>query len=302
MALPCKRFAVKGIFALPVAWDARRMSENLALIREMLTAIRGRQTTLNALAESMSHGGRAEINEIGERLIKARLIEWRGFSRMVLRLTRAGDELLNLLQDEGACESVRRQLESSRFSIDLVELRGRLAAAKSSRARSPPQPPPVPQATSSRKIFLVHGRDLAARERVTSFLEKMGMDLVILDEQHNAGKTVIEKFEDNSDVHFAVVLLTGDDVGGIQTGYDVQGIQSRELRLRARQNVIFELGFFMGRLKRDRVCAIRSGEVELPSDIGGMVWLALDSPRWKKELATELEKAGYQIDWRKLVE
>ncbi len=272
------------------------MSEDLALIREMLTAIRGRQTTLNALAESMSRGGRAEINEIGERLIKARLIEWRGTFNIVLRLTRAGEELLNLLQDEGAFESVQRQLESGRITLDVAELTGRLAAARSSGVRPAPRPPPIPpipQVTSSRKIFLVHGHDLAARERVTNFLERMGLDVITLDEQHNAGKTVIEKFEDNSDVHFAVVLLTGDDVGGIQSG---------ELRPRARQNVIFELGFFMGRLRRDRVCAIRSGDVELPSDIGGMVWLALDSPKWRKELATELEKAGYQIEWRKLVE
>jgi len=278
------------------------MSENLALIRDILTAIRRRETTLNALAEGRSYGERAEINEIGERLIKARLIEWRGSFRMVLRLTRTGEELLHLLQDEGAVESVQQQLGSSRFSIDLGELRGRLAAARSSRARSAPPPPPIPQATSSRRIFLAHGHDHAARERVMAFLERMGMDVIVVDEQHSGGKTVIEKFEDNSDVHFAVVLLTGDDVGGIQRRDDAGGIQSGELRPRARQNVIFELGFFMGRLRRDRVCAIMSGDVEVPSDIGGMVWLSLDSPKWRRELATELDKAGYQIEWRKLVE
>ena len=269
------------------------MSENLVLIREILTAIRGRQTTLNALAAGRSPRDRAEINEVGERLIKAALIKWQGSFSKVLRLTPAGEKLLVLLQDEETFASAQQQLETSPIAIDLGELGGRLAAARSARARSAPQPPPVPQASSSHKVFLVHGRDLAARERITSFLEKMGLDVITLDEQYNAGKTVIEKFEDNADVHFAIVLLTGDDVGGIQSG---------EMRPRARQNVIFELGFFMGRLKRDRVCAISSGVVELPSDIGGMVWLALDSPRWKRELATELENAGYKVDWRRLVE
>ena len=289
-----QRFRREGYLGVSVAWIVHRMSENLALIREILTEIRGTQTTLNALADSMPHGGRAEINRIGERLIKAKLIEWQGSFRMVLAVTRTGYDLLHLLQDEGAVESVQRELDASGRPIDLAALRGRLAAAKLPRARPGPQPPPLPHATSSsRRIFLAHGRDHDARGKVTTFLEKMGMDVVILDEQHSGGKTVIEKFEDNSDVNFAIVLLTGDDVGGIQGG---------DMRPRARQNVIFELGFFMGRLRRDRVCAIGSGVVELPSDIGGMVWVALDSPRWKRELATELEKAGYHIEWRKLVE
>jgi predicted nucleotide-binding protein len=70
---------------------------------------------------------------------------------------------------------------------------------------------------------------------------------------------------------------------------------------RARQNVVFELGYFMGRLRRNRVCAIKKGKVELPSDILGMVWLSFEG-RWKRDLAMELEKAGYPIDWRRLID
>lgn len=274
---------------------------NLTLIREMLAAIREKPASLRPFLASRSQGERTEIKDLEKRLRKARMFDYKAAAfSSYLRLTTAGESLLELLRDEGAFQNVKHQLEAESHSIDLIELRGRLAASRSSSPQaawpaagiSAATSEPVTRASVPQKIFLVHGHDVAAREQVTIFLERMGLDVISLDQQYNAGKTVIEKFEDNADVHFAVVLLTGDDIGG--KGPD-------ELRPRPRQNVIFELGFFMGRLKRDRVCAIRSGEVELPSDIGGMVWLSLEG-RWKKDLAIELEKAGYPVQWRKLVE
>ncbi|MEE8356570.1 MAG: nucleotide-binding protein, partial [Anaerolineales bacterium] len=107
-----------------------------------------------------------------------------------------------------------------------------------------PEKPPG----DSKKIFIVHGRDEEAKDSLARFLEKLGLEVIILHEQPNQGRTIIEKFEDYSDVGFAVVLLTPDDIGG--------RANDLELLPRARQNVVFELGFFIGALGRERVCAL----------------------------------------------
>lgn len=145
----------------------------------------------------------------------------------------------------------------------------------------------------SRKIFLVHGQDTGAREAVARFLEQTGFEPIVLHEQPNQGRTIIEKFEEHSAVGFAVVLLTPDDMGGIAGG---------AMQPRARQNVILELGYFIGRLGRDKVCALKSGDIELPSDIFGVVWTAFDAGGgWKLGLAKELQAAGFEIDFRKVL-
>lgn len=114
----------------------------------------------------------------------------------------------------------------------------------------------------SSKVFIVHGHDDGARESVARFLERMGLEAIILHEQANQGRTIIEKVVAHSDVGFAVVLLTPDDEGCVKGGTP---------ELRARQNVLLELGYFIGRLGRERVCALKSGELEIPSDFAGVV-------------------------------
>ena len=105
---------------------------------------------------------------------------------------------------------------------------------------------------------------------------------MILHEQSNQGRTIIEKFERHADVGFAVVLLTPDDVGGLQT-------DTGALEPRARQNVIFELGYFLGRLGRGGVCAITKGGVEIPSDYSGVLYIPLDDGgEWMAALTREL--------------
>jgi hypothetical protein len=142
---------------------------------------------------------------------------------------------------------------------------------------------------AARKVFIVHGHDDGAREAVARFLEKLGFEAIILHEQVSQGRTIIEKIEAHGEVGFAVVLLTPDDVGGVVEG---------EAKPRARQNVILELGYFIGRLGRSRVCALRRGNVELPSDFGGVVYETFDaSGGWKAALGKELSAAGFEIDW-----
>ena len=147
--------------------------------------------------------------------------------------------------------------------------------------------------TLSRKIFIVHGHDDGARETVARFLERIGLEAVILHEQANQGRTIIEKVVANSDVGFAVVLLTPDDEGCVRGGVPEP---------RARQNVLLELGYFIGRLGRDKVCALKRGTLEVPSDFAGVVWETMDSNGgWKQALARELEAAGHSVDWNKVM-
>ncbi|MEZ9171731.1 TIR domain-containing protein [Vibrio cyclitrophicus] len=145
----------------------------------------------------------------------------------------------------------------------------------------------------SKKVFIVHGHDDGARETTARFLERIGFEAVILHEQANRGRTVIEKVIANSDVGFAVVLLTPDDEGAVKGG---------TLEPRARQNVLLELGYFIGHLGRDKVCALKKGDVEIPSDFAGVVWENMDSNGgWKRSLAVELEAAGHAIDWNQVM-
>ena len=143
---------------------------------------------------------------------------------------------------------------------------------------------------SLNEVFVIHGRDEGTKETVARFLTKLGLEPVILQEQVNRGRTIIEKFEYHADARFAVALLTPDDAGSLQG-------DKNKLKPRARQNVIFELGFFIGRLGREGVCALTKGNVEIPSDYAGVVYIPLDDfAGWKQKLFQELKGAGFEID------
>lgn len=145
----------------------------------------------------------------------------------------------------------------------------------------------------STKVFIVHGHDDGARETVARFLERIGLEAIILHEQANQGRTVIEKVVAHGDVGFAVVILTPDDEGCAKGGTPEP---------RARQNVLLELGYFIGRLGREKVCALKRGTLEIPSDFAGVVWETMDnSGGWKQALARELAAAGHDIDWNKVM-
>lgn len=152
--------------------------------------------------------------------------------------------------------------------------------------------PPAPVANTT-DVFIVHGHDEAVLQTVARFVEKLRLNPIILHEQPNRGRTIIEKFEGHSAVGFAVVLLTPDDVGGVD---------ATQLRWRARQNVILELGFFCGSLGRSRVCALHKGDIELPSDFDGVLYVPFDDAGgWKAKLAKELAVAGLDVDLAKVV-
>lgn len=190
----------------------------------------------------------------------------------------AGDEWW----DNHRAESLQTQLTRLRGLIELlrteVELRDEGAVKPE-------------QSLTGHRIFLVHGHDELALQETARFLEKLEQDVIILREQPNRGRTLIEKFEDYADVGFALVLLTPDDRGGpVTTPYDDQ-------KPRARQNVLFELGYFIGRLGRNRVCALYRPGVEIPSDYSGVLYQEFDEKgAWRLELARELKAAGLSVD------
>ena len=148
---------------------------------------------------------------------------------------------------------------------------------------------------STNEVFVIHGRDEGAKQTVARFLERLSLKPVILHEQPNEGRTIIEKFEDHAHVGFAVVLLTPDDVGSLKE-------EKTNLKSRARQNVIFEFGYFIGKLGRKRVCALVKGDVEKPSDYDGVLYIPLDdSDGWKMRLIRELKTAGFEVDANKAI-
>ena len=153
----------------------------------------------------------------------------------------------------------------------------------------------VPEQQASHRVFVVHGRDEGSRNTVARFLESLELEPIILQEQPNEGRTIIQKFEDHSGVGFAVVLCSPDDVGALASEAD-------KLLPRPRQNVILELGFFWGRLGRNRVCALLDGDMEMPSDYDGVLYVSMDRGEgWKLTLAREMRAAGMTIDMNLVV-
>ena len=146
---------------------------------------------------------------------------------------------------------------------------------------------------NNKRVFIVHGHDDKIKLDVARFLEKLNLEPVILHEQANQGKTIIEKIESETDVGYGIVLYTPCDKGG------TKDTDFENMKFRARQNVIFEHGFLIARLGRNRVCALLDGEVEQPSDINGILYVKYQGD-WKLTVANELRSAGYDIDFNNL--
>ena len=152
---------------------------------------------------------------------------------------------------------------------------------------------PASAPRDSRKVFVVHGHDEDALHDVEQFIRSLKLDPVVLYKQANRGKTVIEKFEKHSDVGFAVVLLTPDD-------YAYSKKAPKKVEERPRPNVILELGYVLAKLGRERVCALKKGDIATPSDIHGVIWVEMDEKgKWRKQLGREMKAADMPVDTRK---
>lgn len=160
--------------------------------------------------------------------------------------------------------------------------------------KAPNSPARESKTLSNSEVFIVHGHDEAAKVKTARFVEQLGLKPIILHEQNNSGMTIIEKIEKYSDVGYALVLYTPCDVGATR---DNQG----SMRPRARQNVVFEHGYLIGKIGRNRVSALVKGDIETPNDISGVVYTKLDDEdAWHYKIAKELRNVGYEIDLNRL--
>lgn len=146
---------------------------------------------------------------------------------------------------------------------------------------------------NSKNVFIVHGHNEEMKNSVARVVEKLGLNPIILHEQPNKGKTIIEKFTENSDVAFSIVLLSADDIAySYKSSTDIK-------KFRARQNVIFELGYFIGKLGRERVLSLYQPveEFEIPSDYSGVLFVEYDSSgKWQLDLVRELKELKIEVD------
>lgn len=138
------------------------------------------------------------------------------------------------------------------------------------------------------KVFIVHGHDELLKNEVARFIEKLGLKAIILHEQASSGNTIIEKIEEHSNVGFGIILYTPCDIGA-------KSEKSPTLQPRARQNVVFEHGYLIGKIGRRNVCALVKGDVEKPNDISGVVYVSTEV-EWRLNLAKEMRNSGYDID------
>lgn len=146
----------------------------------------------------------------------------------------------------------------------------------------------------SKKAFLVHGRDNGAKNEVARFLERIDIEPIILHEQASYGKTIIEKIESYTDVGYAIIIYTPCDIGKLDN-------KTSEFKNRARQNVVFEHGYIVGKIGRNRVSALVKGNIELPTDIDGVVYTQMDeSGAWRISIAKEMKAVDYFIDMNNL--
>lgn len=181
------------------------------------------------------------------------------------------EDLLKVLTEEGLIE---------KSSIEAIKIRNEYTSISKHDIKS-------------NQIFIVHGHDELSKISMARFISELGFKPIILHEQPNAGKTIIEKIEKYSNVGFGVILYTPCDVGSKKG--------AATLNERARQNVVFEHGFLIGKLGRPKVSAFVKENVETPNDISGVVYTQLDPGGvWKMELVKELKEAGYKIDLGKI--
>ena len=140
------------------------------------------------------------------------------------------------------------------------------------------------------KVFIVHGHDGELKHSVARIIEKQGIEAIILSEQANKGRTIIEKIEAYNDISGAICLFTADDFGRAK--------EDASDNTRARQNVVLETGYFMGKLGRDHIVILADNGIEMPSDLSGVVYT--DTESWKIDLLKELKAMGYTVDFNKL--
>ena len=188
---------------------------------------------------------------------------------------------------------LRRSIRAMRTYANLEEISSELLVnSAESSSNTEKFSEPLSSEKTRNKVFVVHGHDESMLHQVMRLLGDLGLEGVVLREQASKGKAIFEKLEYYSNVNFAVVLMTADDIGSSN-----EEASKSKYNPRARQNVIMELGFFVGKLDRANVCVLKETGVEEPSDILGIVYVPIDpAAAWRLTLGKELREAGFKID------
>lgn len=134
-------------------------------------------------------------------------------------------------------------------------------------------------------VFIIHGHDELMKKELQLLLYQAGVNNIVLHEQADSGRTIIDKLvEESSKANYAIALFSPDDV-----------LESGERR--ARQNVILELGYFMGKIGKARVRILIKENTNIPSDLLGILYEKYDSiGAWKVKILKELLAAGIYVD------
>ena len=223
-------------------------------------------------------------------------LKWHDYNKQLLHFLLTVDELSEtFLRKTYRRMCFRDPVPGSSSLEDLrAELRDMISVADqlgfSDRPAEDPSPGAKVAPGHDGDVLVVYGRNSQIKEQVARFLMQVGLEPILLEEQAAHGRTLIEKLEYHAQVAFAVVLLTADDVAALASA-------PGQVQPRARQNVIFELGFSVAKLSRERVCVLYEEGVELPSDFCGVEYKPLDpAGMWKVKLARELHAAGLKFD------
>lgn len=146
---------------------------------------------------------------------------------------------------------------------------------------------------SDNRVFIVHGHDNEMKIDVARFIDKIGLESIILHEQASKGQTIIDKIDEYTNVSYGIVLYSPCDLGKAKN--------DTELKERARQNVVFEHGYLIGKLGKNKVIALNKGDIETPSDIGGVVYIPYNTHEgWKISIIKELKENNFEIDYNKI--
>jgi predicted nucleotide-binding protein len=269
-------------------------------MREAIIRLEARLADLRALDVSTITKGKDPAVRAVETKIMSGLSQIYGADTYEFeRLSSAGklDRTFYSIYSKTGPGEIRQGVEDGRqdaIAVLSAEVASLQEALEHSRSSDTPTRGEDPKSAvpASNDVFIIHGRDDKAKVEVARLVERAGLKAIILHEQANSGRTIIEKFEGHGGaVGFAIAVMTPDDVGGLP---------DKELYPRARQNVIGEMFWFAGRLGRDRVCALKKGDLEMPSDFAGVGYTDMDDRgAWKAELLRELAAAGYTVDWGK---
>ena len=203
-------------------------------------------------------------------------LRWIGVGVIAMRQPSLGEKIADYYKD---IDQKIHRIDSIIERLELIPLSSAATPTTTTEDESSRSP------TKTKKVFVVHGHDEIAKTNLEVFLHEIGLEPVVLHRQADEGLTIIEKFEKHSDVGYAFILLTPDEIAYIKDD-ESKNDNERKKEYRARPNVIFEFGYFAGKLGRSRVCCLYTGDVSLPSDVNGIIY---------KKFVNSIEEVAYSI-------